>query len=63
MYSQPKAYAAMRSHLDEVAKQQEPVVIEVSAVKAQAFVLGCLCDAMALQGMLHCLAMHNACMR
>ena len=32
MYSQPKAYAAMRSHLDEVAKQQEPVVIEVSAV-------------------------------
>ena len=60
MYSQPKAYAAMRSHLDEVAKQQEPVVIKVSAVHAQAPVLGCLVGAMEFQGLLPCLVSHNA---
>ena len=56
MYSQPKAYAAMRSHLDEVAKQQEPVVIEVGAIQAQASVLACWVGAMAFHGVPHCLA-------
>ena len=51
MYSQPKAYAAMRSHLDEVAKQQEPVVIEVSAMlKLRPLSWRCVSGAMAMQG-------------
>ena len=55
MYSQPQAYAATRSHLDEVARQQEPVVIEVGAIEARAFVLRFPLSAMAFQGVLHCL--------